>query len=141
MIGGLPGGRHTSLMVGGSYEGTPVVPLLLLLPWAVRGALASALIALRLALATVKDPPSHLLTQGMTLAMSRSSLVVHRLLHPSLWSRDSQVVPDRNALIMLASAMLGNALHSLVKHRMYSQRVSPSFYRWFLRSHGFPRRS
>jgi hypothetical protein len=64
--------------------------------------------------------------------------VVHGLLRPSLWSRDSQVVPDRNTLITSSSAMLGNALHSLEKRRMYLQRVSPGFCRWFLRSHVFP---
>jgi hypothetical protein len=32
MIGGLPSGSLTSLIVGGSYEGTLVVPLVLLLP-------------------------------------------------------------------------------------------------------------
>jgi hypothetical protein len=67
--------------------------------------------------------------------------VVRGLLHPNSWTRDSQVVPDKNALIALASATLGNTLHSLEKHRMYSQRVSPSFCRQFLRSHGFPERS
>jgi hypothetical protein len=35
-IRGLPDGRPASLSVSGSYEGAPVVPLVLLLPWAVR---------------------------------------------------------------------------------------------------------
>jgi hypothetical protein len=63
--------------------------------------------------------------------------VVHGLLCPSLWTRDSQVVPDRNAPITSALVMLDNMLYSLEKRQMYLRRVSPGFYRQFLRSHGF----
>jgi hypothetical protein len=59
--------------------------------------------------------------------MSRSSLVVCEPMHPSLWTRDSQVVPDRKAPMMMASVTSGSSLHYLEKSRMYSRRVSPNF--------------
>jgi hypothetical protein len=59
--------------------------------------------------------------------MSRSSLVVCEPMHPSLWTRDSQVVPDRKAPMMMASVTSGSSLHYLEKSRMYSWRVSPNF--------------
>jgi hypothetical protein len=61
MIGCLPDGHSASLSLGGGYEGTPVVSLVLLLPYAVRAALASAFILLCLALVTVEDRPDRLL--------------------------------------------------------------------------------
>ena len=59
-------------------------------------------------------------------------------LRPSLWTRDSQVVPDRKAPMTSASATLGSSLHYQEKRRMYPRRVSSAFCRQFLRSHGFP---
>ena len=77
---------------------------------------------------TASSPKAWLVT------MSRSSLVVRGPLRPSLWTRDLQVVPDWKAPMMLASATLGNSLHCLEKHRMYSRRVSLDFYQQFFRS-------
>jgi hypothetical protein len=73
------------------------------------------------------------------VAMSRSSLVVCGPLHPSLWTRDSQVVPDRNGPKTSSLATSGSSLHCLEKRRMYSRRVSPDFCQQFFRSQGFPR--
>jgi hypothetical protein len=45
--------------------GNPIVPPVLLLRRAVRGALVGTLVALHFALGTVKDRPNHLLTRGV----------------------------------------------------------------------------
>jgi hypothetical protein len=45
---------------------------------------------------------------------------------PSLWTRASQVVPDRNALMMSPSATSGSSLYCLEKRQIYSRRVLPS---------------
>ena len=58
-------------------------------------------------------------------------------LWPNLWTKDSQVVLDRKAPMTSASAMSGSSLHYREKHQMYPRRVSPAFWRQFLRSHGF----
>ena len=55
-------------------------------------------------------------------------------LRPNLWTRDLQVVPDRKAPMMSASATLWSSLHCREKHRMYSRRVSPDFCRQFFKS-------
>ena len=57
--------------------------------------------------------------EAWLVAMSRSSLVVCGPLHPSLWTRDSQVVPDRKAPMMSVSATLGSSLHYREKRWMY----------------------
>jgi hypothetical protein len=46
-------------------------------------------------------------------------------LHPSLWTRDSQVVLDRKAPMTSASMTSGNSLHCLEKHQMYSRESLP----------------
>ena len=61
--------------------------------------------------------------------MSRSSLVVHGPLCPNLWTRDSQVVPDRKAPMTSASLTLGSLLHYREKRQMYSWSVSLDFCR------------
>jgi hypothetical protein len=72
-------------MVGGGYEGTPVVRLVLLLPRAVRGALAGAFIVLCLALGTVKDCPNCLLARGMARCNVKELL-------SGLWALVSQLM-------------------------------------------------
>ena len=47
--------------------------------------------------------------------------MVHGPLHPSLWTRDSQVVLDRKAPMTSALAMLGSSLHYREKHRIYHE--------------------
>jgi hypothetical protein len=54
------------------------------------------------------------------VAMSRSFLVVCRPLRPILWTKDSQVVPDRNAPMTSVSMTSGSSLHYLDKRQMYS---------------------
>ena len=108
----------------------------------IEGAFVGYLIALRLAgPGSIEDCPHRILAGGMLVAMSRSSLVVRVLLRPSLWTKDSHVLPDKNAPTTSASATLGTALHSFEKRRMYSRRDSLGFYRQFLRPHEFPGRS
>lgn len=46
-----------------------------------------------------------------------------------------QVVPFWNVDIALLSVALGSLVHCLEKHRMYSCRLSPSFYLQFRSSH------
>ena len=58
-----------------------------------------------------KTAPTASSPEAWLVAMSRSSLVVRGPLRPSLWTRDSQVVPDRKAPITSASATLGSSLH------------------------------
>jgi hypothetical protein len=60
-----------------------------------------------------KIAPTASSPKAWLVAMSRSSLVVLRCLCPSLWTRDSQVVPDRKAPMTSASATLGSSLRCL----------------------------
>ena len=84
-----------------------------------------------------KITPTTSSPEAWLVTMSRSSLVVHGPLHPNLWTRDSQVVPDRKALMTSTLATLGSSLHYQEKHWMYSWRVSPDFCWQFFKSHGF----
>jgi hypothetical protein len=49
--------------------------------------------------------------EAWLVAMSRSSLVVLGHLRPSLWTRDSYVVPDSKSPMTSASTMSGSSLH------------------------------
>ena len=93
---------------------------------------------LALPLERSKITPTASSPEAWMVTMLRSSLVVQGPLHPSLWTRDSQVVLDRKAPMTSASATSGNSLHYLEKHQIYSRKVSPDFYQQFFRSHGFP---
>jgi hypothetical protein len=50
-----------------------------------------------------------------------------RHLRPNLWTKHSQVVPDKKAPITLVLVTLGSSLHYQQKHWMYSWRVLSSF--------------
>ena len=82
-----------------------------------------------LPLERLKIAPTASSPEAWLVVMSRSSLVVHGPLHPNLWTRDSQVVPDRKAPMTSASVTLGSSLHYQEKRRMYSWRVYPDFCR------------
>jgi hypothetical protein len=65
------------------------------------------------------------------VVMLSSSLVVLGFFRPSLWTRASQVIPNKNVLMTSLLARSGSSLHCLEKHQIYSHRVSFFFYQQF----------
>jgi hypothetical protein len=141
MAGGFSDGRLPPLRSAAATREPPLFLLFFFFFWRFEAPSPASSSRFTLPLAWSKIAPTASSLEAWLVAMSRSSLVVRGLFRPSLWTRDSQVVPENNASITSVSATAGNALHSLEKRRMYSRRVSPSFCRQFLRSHGFPGRS
>jgi hypothetical protein len=92
--------------------------MLLLIPvllGAVGGTSVGVLIPLRLASGVVKNCSDRSSPEAWLVAMSRSSLVVLGRLCLSLWTSNSQVVPDRKSLMTSVSATSGSSLHCLEK--------------------------
>jgi hypothetical protein len=81
-----------------------------------------------------KIAPTTSSPEAKLVVMSRSSLVVHGPLRPNLWMSSLQVVPTRNAPMTSIAVTLGSSVHCLEKRRMYSRRVSSSFWQQLLRS-------
>ena len=88
-------------------------------------------------LVAIEDGPDRFLTYSVT-RRDVEKLIIFGLLHPSLWIRDSQVVPERNTLMTTASATSSRALHCLDKCWMYSRRDSSCLCLQLLRSQGLP---
>ena len=71
----------------------------------------SSRLALPLSRPPLKTAPTTSSLEAWFVATSSRSRVVRGFRHPSLWIRDSQVVPERNALMMFVSITSGRELH------------------------------
>jgi hypothetical protein len=116
MVGGLVGRRFPSILTCCGHQHFIVPPLVLLpLVEPPSGASIGLFVALCL-FAMVENRPTTSSPNEWIIAMSRSSFVVRGLLHPTLCTKVSLVVPEMNALITLASARLVSSLHCHEKH-------------------------
>jgi hypothetical protein len=117
VVRGALGGRPLALSLDSNYKRVPVpllVPLFLPERSEVPSPAPSSCLALpreRSKIALTSSSP-----KAWLVVISRTSLAVRGPLRPSLWTRDSQVVLDRNAPMTLASVTSGSSLHCLEKH-------------------------
>ena len=101
------------------------------------------ILALGLALvsAPVKDRSDTSMLEAWFVVMSSRSRVVQSFTQPSLWTRDWQVVSERNALMTSASTTSGRELHYFENLQMKSHRDSLGSCWQLLRSQEFPERT
>ena len=93
--------------------------LLFFLPLCVEGPSSwSVRLALPLSQPPLKTTPTLGIQACGLVATSSRAQVVRGFRHPSLWIRDSQVVPERNALMTSASTTSGRELHRWENLRM-----------------------
>ena len=90
-------------------------PILLVLFAPLRGGALVLVLALGLALvlASTKDCSTTSSSEAWFVVTSSRSWVVRGFRQPSLWTKDSQVVPERNALTTSTSMTSSRELHSL----------------------------
>ena len=92
---------------------------LFFLPLCVEGpSSGSVCLALTLSQPPLKTAPTASSLEAWFVAMSSRSRVVRGFRQPSLWIKDLQVVPERNALMTFASTTSGRELHHLENLRM-----------------------
>lgn len=73
-------------------------------------------VALGFLFAMVKDRSHHVFSHAWLVVISRSFFVVWGLLHPSLCTKVSLMVPEMKEIITSMSARLDNSLHYREKH-------------------------
>jgi hypothetical protein len=90
-------GRLLALSIGNGHKRVIVPPLFLFILERLEAPSLASSSHFVLPQERSKIAPTASLPKAWLVVMSRSSLVVLRCLHPSLWTRDSHVVPDRKA--------------------------------------------
>jgi len=107
---GLPGCAISRGDQCGAVRPAPIL-LVLLAPLSEGPSSGSAHLGLLLSWPPLKTAPTASSPEGWLLATSSRSRVVRGFRQPSLWIRDSQFVPERNALMTSTSTTSGRELH------------------------------